>query len=74
MWQLLHARAKSGKTTISDLVRQALSDHYLGSHEQRKQAMQDFVGVCRDIPEPQDAVAYIQSLRENDRMERLHNE
>jgi hypothetical protein len=51
-----------------------LDERYLGSHEQRKKAMQDFVGICSDVTEPPDAVAYIQSLRQNDRMERLANE
>jgi len=69
--ELLQAREKSGKTTISELVRQALNERYLGSHEQRKKAMQDLIGIRRDADEPEDAVAYIQSVREGDRMERL---
>jgi len=74
VWELLHERAKSEKTTISELVRQALNERYLGSHEQRKKAMQDFIGIRRNVDEPEDSVAYVQSLREGDRMERLTNE
>jgi hypothetical protein len=54
--------------------RQALSERHLGSHEERKKAMQDFVGICCDIAEPEDAAAYIQSLRGSDRMERIAQE
>jgi hypothetical protein len=40
LWEALHARSLREKTTISELVRQALRERYFGSKEQRLTAMQ----------------------------------
>src|SRR5579884_4188941 len=45
LWAALHARARSEKTTISELVRQAARERYLGLPEARMAAMQGFVGI-----------------------------
>ena len=45
------ARARSEKTSISDLVRQAVRERYLGSLTARKAAMQAVVGMWKDRPE-----------------------
>ena len=45
LWGALHARAQSEKSTVSELVRQAVRERYLGSLDRRRTAMQSFVGV-----------------------------
>ncbi len=71
LWQALHARARVEGTTISDLVRQAARERYVGKLDQRKQAMEAFIGIRKNRPEFRDSDAYIRSLRTEDRIERL---
>jgi hypothetical protein len=72
LWNVLHARARSEKTTISDLVRRAARERYLGSQEERMEAMRAFVGIRKSDPDAPAAVDYIRNLRRGDRLERLH--
>jgi len=72
LWNALHARARSGKTTVSELVRQAVRERYLGGQDERTNAMQDFVGISKGRPASTDAVEYVQNLRRGSRLDRLH--
>ena len=72
IWNALHARARSRKTTVSELVREAVRERYLGGREERMKAMQEFVGIRRGRSVPLDAVEYIRNLRQGDRLDRLH--
>ncbi len=72
LWQALHARARSGKTTISELVREAVRERYLGEGDERMKAMQDFVGISRGQAEPDNALEYVRNLRRDVRLERLN--
>ena len=72
LWNALRAAARSRKTTVSELVREAIRERYFGKHEERMKAMQDFVGIRKDEPDPIDAVEYVRSLRKDSRMDRLH--
>jgi len=71
LWNALHARARSRKTSISQLVRDAVRDRYLGKREEQAKAMQEFVGIRKSRSESIDAVEYIRSLRRGDRLNRL---
>ena len=72
LWTALHARARSGKTTVSELVREAVRERYLGGQDERMNAMQDFVGISKGRPEPAGALEYIRNLRRGGRLERIH--
>jgi len=71
LWSALHARARSRKTTISELVREAVRAQFPGGREERKMAMQGFVGIRKERQGIPDAVEYVRSLRRGDRLERL---
>lgn len=73
LWNALHASARTRKTTISELVREVVRERYLGTRDERKKAMQEFVG-SRQLrsSEAADAVEYVRSLRAGDRLDRLH--
>lgn len=71
LWNALHSRARSQGTTISNLVRQAIRDQYLGKLDQRREAMQALAGIRSDLPELPDSVEYVRSLRRGGRIERL---
>jgi hypothetical protein len=71
LWNALHARARAEGTTISDLVRQAAREHYLGNLDERKKAMQAFVGTRKERSEFTDSVGYVRRLRRGSRIERV---
>jgi Ribbon-helix-helix protein, copG family len=72
LWKALHARARSQGTTISDLVRQAARERYLGNLEERRKAMEALVGIWRDRTDlPDSTEEYVRNLRRDTRIERL---
>jgi len=71
LWSALHSQAKREKTTVSDLVRRAVRERYLGGREERARAMQAFVGIWKDRPEFDDVEKYVRNLRGGDRLERI---
>ena len=76
LWNALHTRARSRKTSISELVREAVRERYLGNRDERMKAMQDFVGVRKQTAGPalrkeMAAVDYVRSLRRGSRLDRL---
>jgi len=71
LWEALHVRARTERTTISDLVRQAARERYLGDLEERRKAMLAIVGIGKDNPEFSDSAKYVRRMRRDRRMERL---
>ena len=72
LWNALHARARSQGTTISDLVRQAARERYLGNLDERRKAMEALVGIWKDRTDlPDSTEEYVRSLRRDTRLERL---
>lgn len=71
LWSVLHREARSRKTTVSDLVRQAARDRYMRGAQERAQAMRAIVGIWKDRPEFADSAAYVRELRRDDRLKRL---
>jgi hypothetical protein len=72
LWSALHARARSQKTTVSELVREAARERYLGRRDEQRKAMQEFVGSQKRGSDPVDSVRYIRDLRRGDRLDRLY--
>lgn len=71
LWGALHARAQRENTTVSELVRQAVRERYLGNLERRRAAMQRFVGIHKPRAEDRDARVEVRSLRRGSRLDRL---
>jgi hypothetical protein len=71
LWNALRTRARSEGTTVSDLVRQAARERYLGKLDERREAMQAFVRARKNRTELSDSVEYVRSLRRGSRLERL---
>ncbi|HEX4772681.1 MAG TPA: CopG family transcriptional regulator [Bryobacteraceae bacterium] len=72
LWNALHSLARSRKTSISELVREAARERYLGDQDQRRNAMQAFVGIRKDRSKSFDAAEYVRSLRRGNRLDELH--
>ncbi len=71
LWSTLHARARREKTTISELVRLAVRERYIGNLERRKAAMQSFVGIRKADRNDRDALRDVRRLRQGIRLDRL---
>lgn len=71
LWNGLHARARQEGTTISELVRVAARERYLGSADARRLAMQAVVGIRKDRKDLADTEAYVRRLRRGSRLKRL---
>ena len=71
LWEALHTQAILGGTSISDLVRVAARDRYMGNLEERRAAMMGIVGLWKDRTDLPDTETYIRNLRDDDRLERL---
>jgi hypothetical protein len=74
LWGVLQARARREGTTISDLVRRAARERYLGGIEERRSAMRALVGLRAGRDDAQDTAKYVRDLRKSDRIERLHKQ
>jgi predicted transcriptional regulator len=68
LWGALHALAQRENKTISELVRQAVRERYVGSAEQRLSAMQSFVGIRKSHT---NAIEEVRRLRKGSRIDRL---
>lgn len=71
IWKALHIRSRQHRTSISELVRQAVRDRYGTSIANRSQAMAAFVGIWKDRDDLPEAKTYIRRLRRGTRLKRI---
>jgi hypothetical protein len=71
LWGAVHARAQSEKTTVSELVRQAVRERYLGNLDRRRTAMQSFVGIRKAHGGELDGRMEVRRLRQGSRLDKL---
>jgi hypothetical protein len=71
IWKVLHIRSRQQRTSISDLVRQAVREKYGSSPVDRRQAMQALVGMWKDREDLTDSTAYVRRLRKGKRLGRI---
>jgi hypothetical protein len=71
IWKVLHIRSRQLKTSISELVRQAVREKYGSASVGRRQAMQSLVGMWKDREDVPDSTAYVRGLRKGKRLGRI---
>ena len=71
IWKALHIRARQQRTSISELVRQAVRDQYGRSSASRRQAMRELVGMWKDRRDVRNSSAYVRRLRKGSRLRRI---
>jgi len=71
IWKALHIRSRQQRTSISELVRQAVRDKYGSSPVGRRQAMQGIVGLWKNRKDFSDSGTYVRRLRKGKRLRRL---
>lgn len=74
LWSVLHREARSRKTSVSELVRQAARERYMSRLEERSRAMKALVGLRAERDDLPDTEEYVRELRKGDRIERLHEQ
>ena len=70
LWAALHSKALLEGSTVSELVRVAVRDRYLGSHEERRAAMLGIVGLWKDRDDLEDTETMVRRLRSGTRLKR----
>ena len=71
LWAALHTRALLENATISELVRRAARDRYMGNLEERRAAMSGIVGLWKDRTDLPSSESYVRNLRKGTRLKRL---
>jgi hypothetical protein len=71
IWKALHIRARQRKTSISELVRQAVREKYGRSAADRREAMQALVGIWKNREDLPDSEQYVRRLRKGKRLRRI---
>ena len=71
VWNRLHFLARQSKSTISELVRAAVREKYLGDAAARKEALLAAIGLWKDRTDLPEAAVYVRRLRKGIRLDRL---
>jgi hypothetical protein len=71
IWRALHVASRQRRTTVSELVREAVRDKYGFSPARRADAMAAWVGLWKDRKDVRDATAYVRGLRKGNRLRRF---
>ncbi|MGD0830524.1 MAG: CopG family transcriptional regulator [Terracidiphilus sp.] len=71
LWAALHAKALLEKVTISELVRVAVRERYMGNQEERRADMMAAVGIWKDRDDLPDTESYVRNIRKDTRLKRL---
>ena len=71
IWKALHVRSRQQRTSISELVRQAVRDRYGSSPANRRQAMAALVGMWKDRDDLPSTTTYVRRLRNGKRLKRI---
>jgi Ribbon-helix-helix protein, copG family len=71
LWKTLRERARSTGTTVSELVRTAARERYLGNLQERRAAMQALVGLRKDRHGFNDSEKHVRRLRRGTLLERI---
>ena len=70
IWKALQIQARQTRTSVSELIRRAVRDKYLGSSANRRKAMQAWVGIWKDRKDLPSTEAYVRQLRKGGRRRR----
>ena len=71
VWKVLQILSRQSGASISDLVRQAVRERYLGGNANRQQVLMSVVGLWRNRRDLPDTDSYVRALRQGKRLERV---
>jgi hypothetical protein len=70
LWNALHFHARLSGSTVSELVRKAARDKYMGNPEERRAAMEGIVGLWKDRRDIENTEASIHKMRKGTQLQR----
>jgi len=70
LWNALHFHARLNGQTVSELVRKAARDKYMGNPEERRAAMEAIVGLWQNRKDVETSDVYIRKMRTGSRIKR----
>jgi hypothetical protein len=70
LWNVLHFQARKNGQTVSELVRKAARDKYMGNPDERRAAMEAIVGLWHDRKDIENAEVYIRKMRSGAKQKR----
>jgi Arc/MetJ family transcription regulator len=70
LWATLHAKARLEGATVSELVRVAVRERYMGNLAERRAAMLGIVGLWKDRDDLEDTETMVRRLRGGTRLRR----
>jgi len=70
LWNALHFHARLNSSSISELVRKAARDKYMGNPEERRAAMDGIIGLWKDHKDIERPEASIRKARKGARLRR----
>jgi len=71
VWKVLEIRAHQSRSTISELVRQAVREKYLDNKTGRREALLSAVGLWKNRSDIRDGETYVRRLRNDNRLSRI---
>ncbi|HLN01785.1 MAG TPA: CopG family transcriptional regulator [Bryobacteraceae bacterium] len=71
VWKVLQILSRQSGTSISDLVRQAVRERYVGEKTNREHVLKSVVGLWKDRRDLPGTESYVRSLRQGKRLERV---
>jgi len=72
VWKVLQILSRQSGASISDLVRQAVRERYVGNPKtNRHEVLMSVVGLWKNRRDLPDTDSHVRSLRQGDRLERL---
>jgi len=71
VWKVLQILSRQSGASISDLVRQAVRERYVGGKANRQQVLMSVVGLWRNRKDLPNTDSYVRGLRQGKRLERV---
>jgi len=62
LWETLHILARQSRSTVSELVRSAIREKYVGDAASRKTALLSAIGLWKDRTDLPNAQTYVRNL------------
>jgi predicted transcriptional regulator len=62
LWETLHILARQSRSTVSELVRNAIREKYVGDAASRKTALLSAIGLWKDRTDLSNAQTYVRNL------------
>jgi hypothetical protein len=71
LWETLHIVARQSRSTVSELVRKAIREKYVGDAATRKETLLSAIGLWGNRTDLPNSQTYVRNLRKGKRLKRI---